>query len=175
MRHEQSAQYGASNRTSFGRFRPKSLYAQRRHDAASTVPSLRSVHPPSPPEVGRRRRRREGVSIRRRSRTCTPDRAGAHPGRRSAIALPLLSLSIPPSHWSGAGGTASDACRNAPSSASAKNLQQIALAGVTLAAAAVSAWSRYAPLLSLLCLGSAGCLSRRARRPHAITIALLTG
>jgi hypothetical protein len=50
-----------------------------------------------------------------------------------------------------------------------------ALAGVTLAAAAVSAWSRYAPLLSLLCLGSAGCLSRRARRPHAITIALLTG
>ena len=50
-----------------------------------------------------------------------------------------------------------------------------ALAGVTLAAAAVSAWSRYAPLLSLLCLSSAGCLSRRARRPHAITIALLTG
>ena len=50
-----------------------------------------------------------------------------------------------------------------------------ALAGVMLAAAAVSAWSRYAPLLSLLCLGSTGCLSRRARRPHAITIALLTG
>jgi hypothetical protein len=61
------------------------------------------------------KRRREGVSIRRRSRTCTPDRAGAHPGRRSAIALPLLSLSIPPSHWSGAGGTASNACLNAPS------------------------------------------------------------
>ena len=60
-----SAQYGASNfpRTvspncvDFTR----SPYAQRGHDAASTVPSLRSVHPPSPHEVGRRRRREEGV------------------------------------------------------------------------------------------------------------------
>jgi len=38
------------------------------------------------------------------------------------MALPLLSLSIPPSHWSGARGTASDACRNAPSRRISKTL-----------------------------------------------------
>ena len=61
-----SAQYGASN---FPRtvsptcvdFTRSPYYAQRGHDASSTVPSLRSVHPPSPHEVGRHRRREEGV------------------------------------------------------------------------------------------------------------------
>jgi hypothetical protein len=79
------------------------------------------------------------------------------------MALPLLSLSIPPSHWSGAGGTASDACRNAPSSASAKHLQQIALAGVTLAAAAASARLQCVLLVLAIVLNCTGWRSTLTR------------
>ena len=67
---------------------------------------MRSVHPPltsrgRTTSKARRGRLYEGAHAR------SPDRASAHPGRRSAMALHLLYLSIPPSQWSGAGGTAS--------------------------------------------------------------------
>ena len=107
-----SAQYGASNflltvspqkslRAKKARCREhRAFFAQRPSPLTSRGRTTSKA---------RRGRLHEGAQA------CTPDRASAHPGRRSAMALPLLSLSIPPSHWSGAGGTASDACRNAPS------------------------------------------------------------
>ena len=68
------------------------------------------------------------------------------------MALHLLSFSIPPSQWSGAGGTASDACNNAPSRRISKHQQQIALAGVTLASAAAPARHQYVLLALALVL-----------------------
>ena len=48
------------------------------------------------------------ASVRRRSRARTPDRAGAHPGRRSAMALRLLSLKASDSVGRLLGHTADD-------------------------------------------------------------------
>jgi len=83
-------------KTSVGRFRPKSPYAQRRHDAASTVPSLRSVHPPSPPEVGRRRRREEGVSTKALKHAHRIVRAHIRADEAQWRSLCFLSPSLPP-------------------------------------------------------------------------------
>jgi hypothetical protein len=96
------------------------------------------------------------------------------------MALHLLSFSIPPSQWSGAGGTASDACNNAPSRRISKHQQQIALAGVTLAAAAAPARHQYVLLalaLVLICTGWRATLTRfsalgQPSTPASVTLAV---
>ena len=79
------------------------------------------------------------------------------------MALHLLSFSIPPSQWSGAGGPASDACNNAPSRRISKHQQQIALAGVTLASAAAPARHQYVLLALALALNCTGWRSTLTR------------
>ena len=107
----------------------------------------------------RRGRLYEGAHAR------SPDRASAHPGRRSAMALHLLSFSIPPSHApSGAvpGAPPATHATTHRHAASAEH-QQIALAGMTLAAAAAPARHQYVLLalaLVLICTGWRATLTR---------------
>ena len=114
------SQLNTARQTSLGRFRPIASISQevltRKEGTvplapcplcAASIPPLTSRGRTT--SKARRGRLYEGAHAR------SPDRASAHPGRRSAMALHLLSFSIPPSQWSGAGGTASDACNNAPS------------------------------------------------------------
>ena len=183
QRDRVSAQYGASNfpRTvspncvDFTR----SPYAQRGHDAASTVPSLRSVHPPSPHEVGRRRRREEGVYTKALTHAHRIVRAHIRAEEARWRSICFLSPSLPPSGAVPGAPPATHATTHRHA-ASANHQQQIALAGVTLAAAAASARHQYVLLalaLVLICTGWRATLTRfsalgQPSTPASVTLAV---
>ncbi len=178
-------QLNTARQTSLGRFRPNSRcdstspYAQRGHDAASIVPSLRSVHPPSPPEVGRRRRREEGVSTKALKHAHRIVRAHIRADEAQWRSLCFLSPSLPPIGAVPGAPPATHAATH-HHAASAKHQQQIALAGVTLAAAAASARHQYVLLALALVLNCTGWCSTLTRcsalgqpsAPASITLAV---
>ena len=161
-------QLNTARRTSLGRFRPIVSISQEvltRKEGTMPLAPCPLCAASIPPHLtrsddvdGEKR-----ASIRRRSRTLTGSCERTSGQKKRDGAVHLLCLSIPPSQWSGAWGTASDACNNAPSRRISKHQQQIALAGVTLAAAAASARHQYVLLalaLVLICTGWRATLTR---------------
>ena len=179
------SQLNTARQTSLGRFRPIASISQevltRKEGTMPLAPCplcAASIHP-SPHEVGRRRRREEGVYTKALTHAHRIVRAHIRAEEARWRSICFLSPSLPPSRAVPGAPPATHATTHRHA-ASANHQQQIALAGVTLAAAAASARHQYVLLalaLVLICTGWRATLTRfsalgQPSTPASVTLAV---